>query len=344
VVRCTVLLAASLLAASCATAPPAIGPQLPYDAPDERELAHVPFFPQEDYQCGPAALATVLTASGIDVTADALTRQVYLPGRRGSLQTELIAATRRHGRLPYRLEGGLPALLAQVDAGHPVVVLQNLGFKRWPRWHYAVVVGYSAADDTVVLRSGTTPRLSMPAWLFQRTWRDSNQWALMTLPPDELPAEPDPDAWVEAAAALEATGKTDAAHEAFAVAVRQWPDHPAARLGLANTLYQRGDAAGSEEVLRELVADHPDYHAARNNLGHVLAERGCTAEAREVIGPLLDDESVPARVREVATRAAAAWPPDAATEQGACTAPPDTRAAAAGYMPIRSRWSLKKAP
>src|SRR5690606_10643372 len=169
VLRGTVLLAASLLAASCATAPPAIGPQLPDDAPVERELTHVPFFPQEDYQCGPAALATVLAASGVDVTADALTRQVYLPGRRGSLQTELIAATRRHDRLPYRLEGGLPALLAQVDAGHPVVVLQNLGFKRWPRWHYAVVVGYSAADGTLMLRSGTTRRLSMPVWLFQRT-------------------------------------------------------------------------------------------------------------------------------------------------------------------------------
>lgn len=306
--RGTVLLAASLLAASCATAPPAIGPQLPYDAPVERELAHVPFFPQEDYQCGPAALATVLSASGVDVTADALTRQVYLPGRRGSLQTELVAATRRHGRLPYRLEGGLPALLAQVDAGHPVVVLQNLGFKRWPRWHYAVVVGYSAAEDTVVLRSGTTRRLSMPAWLFQRTWRDSNQWALMALGPDELPAEPDPDAWVEAAAALEATGNTGAAHEAFAVAVRQWPDHPAARLGLGNTLYQRGDAAAAEAVLRELVADRPDYHAGRNNLAHVLAERGCTAEARAVIAPLVDDESVSPGIRVAAARTASNWP------------------------------------
>jgi len=176
------------------------------------------------------------------------------------------------------------------------------------------VVGYSAADDTVVLRSGTTPRLSMPAWLFQRTWRDSNEWALMTLPPDELPAEPDPDAWVEAAAALEATGKTDAAHQAFAVAVRQWPDHSAARLGLSNTLYQRGDAAGAEAVLRELVADLPDYHAARNNLAHVLAERGCVSEARAVIAPLVDDESVSPGIREAAARTSSTWPsvqPDA---------------------------------
>src|SRR5690606_31071454 len=131
------LCAAAIVALSaCATRPSELAAPANAHLPERVELAHVPFFPQEDYQCGPAALATVLSASGVDVTADALTRQVYLPGRRGSLQTELVAATRRHGRLPYRLEGGLPALLAQVDAGHPVVVLQNLGFKRWPRWHY----------------------------------------------------------------------------------------------------------------------------------------------------------------------------------------------------------------
>ena len=32
----------------------------PVDLPEHVELADVPFFPQEDYQCGPAALATSL--------------------------------------------------------------------------------------------------------------------------------------------------------------------------------------------------------------------------------------------------------------------------------------------
>ena len=34
------------------------------------ELKQVPFFPQTEYQCGPAALATVLNASGVKVTPD----------------------------------------------------------------------------------------------------------------------------------------------------------------------------------------------------------------------------------------------------------------------------------
>src|SRR5215212_8494513 len=63
------------------------------------ELTAVPFFPQEDYQCGPAALATVLKHSGVDVTPDPLVSQVFLPARQGSLQLEMLAAARRYGRV-----------------------------------------------------------------------------------------------------------------------------------------------------------------------------------------------------------------------------------------------------
>src|SRR3546814_2318796 len=34
--------------------------------PRQVELSEVPFFPQEDYYCGPAALATVLAWGGVD--------------------------------------------------------------------------------------------------------------------------------------------------------------------------------------------------------------------------------------------------------------------------------------
>ena len=53
------------------------------------ELNQVPFFPQQRYQCGPAALATVLSWSGAAVSPDALVPEIYLPARRGSLQIEL---------------------------------------------------------------------------------------------------------------------------------------------------------------------------------------------------------------------------------------------------------------
>ena len=70
------------------------------DASRAVELSRTPFFPQTRYHCGPAALATVLDGSGVDVKPDQLSASVYLPGKKGSLQIEMVAATRRYGRLP----------------------------------------------------------------------------------------------------------------------------------------------------------------------------------------------------------------------------------------------------
>src|SRR5262249_47579541 len=64
--------------------------------PPARELVAVPFFPQSDYECGPAALATVMVAAGVKVTPEELVPEVYLPERKGSLQVEMLAAPRRH--------------------------------------------------------------------------------------------------------------------------------------------------------------------------------------------------------------------------------------------------------
>ena len=70
---------------------------LPPGIPEKVELAETPFFSQQRYQCGPAALATVLNAAGVKVTDEELVPEVYLPTREGSLQVEMLAATRRHG-------------------------------------------------------------------------------------------------------------------------------------------------------------------------------------------------------------------------------------------------------
>ena len=100
---------------------------LPQGIPEKTELREVPFFPQEEYQCGPAALATVLSASGSRVAPEDLVAQVYLPERKGSLQVEMLAAARRHGRVSYQLAPRLEDLLRELAAGNPVIVLQNLG-------------------------------------------------------------------------------------------------------------------------------------------------------------------------------------------------------------------------
>ena len=161
------------------------------DAP-ARVLPDVPFHPQTAYQCGPAALATVLGASGVPISPDALAPQVYLPGREGSLQLELVAATRRAGRIPWVVEREPEAIFAELDQGRPVLVLQNLLTRTVPKWHYAVVVGRDASRNRVILNSGKRQGLAERAPKFMRTWDWAGRWGLVSLRPGELPARADP--------------------------------------------------------------------------------------------------------------------------------------------------------
>src|SRR5256886_4625327 len=124
------------------------------------ELKDVPFFPQSEFQCGPAALATVLNESGVKVTPKDLVPEVYLPERKGSLQIEMLAAPRRHGLVSYQLAPRFSDLLTEIAAGNPVIVLQNLGLKE--SWHYAVAIGYDYDWGKLYLRSGETERQVMP--------------------------------------------------------------------------------------------------------------------------------------------------------------------------------------
>ena len=79
----------------------------------------MPFHPQQEQYCGPAALATVLGWSGLPARQEALAREVFTPGREGTLGHDLIGAARRHGRLAVPV-ADLPSLLGELAAGHPV--------------------------------------------------------------------------------------------------------------------------------------------------------------------------------------------------------------------------------
>jgi tetratricopeptide (TPR) repeat protein len=263
-----------LLTGGCAHRAALIAPALAAPAQSPVELTQTPFFPQRDYQCGPAALATVLVASGVEVTADELVGRVYLPGRKGSLQPELLATSRSFDRLPYVLEPALAALLTEVAAGNPVLVLQNYGLASVPFWHYAVVIGYDAARDHLVLRSGTDERLEMSARRFMDTWERAEQWAIAVVQPGNLPASAERTRYLEAAAGLEATRRLDAAARAYEAALRRWPDDTTAWLGIGNVKYTSGDLAAAAAAYREVLRIDATHAVARNNLAQTLLDQG----------------------------------------------------------------------
>ena len=268
--------------AGCA-ASPTLAERLPAGAPGSIELAETPFFPQDDYQCGPAALATVLRASGVITSAADLTPQVYLPGRHGSLQAELIGAARRHGRLPYLMPPQADELVAELHEGRPVLLLQNLGATRWPRWHYAVLIGYDADRNVALLRSGKRERVEMRWQRFARTWHRGGRWAVTTLVPGVIPRHADPARYIEAAAGLEAVGRRAEAGAAYDAAIERWPDASHAWLGRGNVAYGEGALASAVDAYLRAIRLAPADTAARNNLAQALADGGCAAQATRQI-------------------------------------------------------------
>jgi hypothetical protein len=306
--RAVLAIGAVIAIAGCAARSPVLAPVTAGAGPAWVELEATPFFPQERYQCGPAALATVLSAAGAEVTADSLVPEVYIPGRAGSLQAELVAATRRHDRVPYLLPPTLDALLATLDGGSPVLVLQKLGAGPFPGWHYAVVVGYDASADDFVLRSGTERRKVMSADHFLATWDRAERWALVALRPGTLPPAADFARYMEAAAGLEAVGRLDAAALAYETAARAWPAESLPQIALANLAYARGDLAAAEQGFHAAVRLNPRDAAARNNRAEVLRALGCYTLARreiEVARALAAGGPLSATVEATATAIAA---------------------------------------
>ena len=275
------MMAAAVVALSaCASRPPLL-PEWVATTAVPVELSDTPFFPQDAYQCGPAALATVLGQAGIEASPDVLADQVYLPARKGSLQVELLAATRRAGRIPYTIDPQPQALFAELAAGRPVLVLQNLGLPGLPAWHYAVVIGIDVSADSIILRSGTERRKLSPARHFLRTWRLAGHWAMVVLRPGELPAGPDRERYLHATALTEPYLTPAARGAAYRAALQVWPDDSTARFGRAFALQAAGDTAGAEHAYRALLDGEPRHVAALNNLAEVLAARGCYGSARE---------------------------------------------------------------
>jgi hypothetical protein len=246
---------------------------------DRAELTQAPFFPQDEYQCGPAALATVLAHFGVKVVPDDLVRQVYVPERQGSLQVEMLAAARRRGLVSYVLAPRLEVVLREIAAGHPVIVLQDLGFGPFPRWHYAVAIGYDLAGSELYLRSGETKRQVLPFGVHEYVWKKSGYWAMVALPPERKPATADEARWLAALAAFERGGDAAAARTAYARFLERWPKNPVGAIGLANAHYALGELAQAEAVLRRALDADPDSVVALNNLAQAISDQGRHAEA-----------------------------------------------------------------
>lgn len=250
--------------------------------PRQHEISQTPFFSQDAYQCGPAALATVLTYHGHERQPQQLSPWLFTPDAKGSFPAELDAVARKEGFVAYPVND-MNALLAEVASNHPVLVLQNLGTDWLTRWHFAVVVGYDLDKREVLLRSGTLKRRVTPLDVFAHTWSRSEDWGRVILPPTRLPASVQAALYLRAVSDLEQTGPAEAAEQAYATALGRWPQNRLALFGLANVQLKQAHYDSALQNYQRLLALEPGLAPAWNNLAYALRGLNCPRAAKQAV-------------------------------------------------------------
>ncbi len=279
--RNLVCILGGLLLSACASSTPQMDSFFTSAAsiPESQLIENVPFIEQSDFYCGPATLTMVAQWAGRNVSVNELAKQVYTPGMKGSLQVDMISASRRQGLTAIPIQG-VRALLQEVAAGHPVIVFENLGLSWAPTWHYAVVIGYDLQTQNIILHSGPNAYQKWDLKKFERSWKLAEYWGLVVLPPGQLSTTADLKDHEKAAAALEHLGKNEEARKSYLAILQKWPDSLIAQLGLGYLAFKEKDFLGAIQYLKKVTTDHPQVAEAWHNLALVYGAAQKKKEAR----------------------------------------------------------------
>jgi len=172
-------LCALILLHGCASGPAA----LPRGA---KILSDVPFFPQEDYQCGPAVLATAInywyarSGSAVRTGVDEIARAIYSPGARGVLPADLEKYPKKKGFVTEQFTGSISRLRESIDRGIPVILLVDYGLSLYRLDHFLIVTGYTG--DGIIVNSGREERQVVPNSDLEKAWKKTGYWALRLFP------------------------------------------------------------------------------------------------------------------------------------------------------------------
>ncbi|MBV2129216.1 PA2778 family cysteine peptidase [Arsukibacterium indicum] len=245
-------------------------------------IARVPFYPQQEFFCGPTTLAEVANFYGRNKSPDDIAPATFTPGLDGTLQIEMAAATRQLGMLAYQQRGSMSLLLSLIADDIPVIVLQNNSISWFPQWHYAVVVGYDIDNKEVILHTGVTSAHRLNFSTFERTWQRADYWLLVMLPPEQSSPLLDPFVYTKACQDLINTRQTAAGIAALVTATRQWPDYWLPYFLLGNH-YFSSEPLTAASWFEQGITSAQQQVPYLNNYAVLLGQLGCHGKATALI-------------------------------------------------------------
>jgi len=245
-------------------------------------ISDVPFYPQSEYYCGPTTLSEVFAYHGKNIDVEKIASKIFIPGKKGSLQIEMVAATRQYDFSAYAKQGSLIEILQLVENNIPVIVFQNNGLSWAPSWHYAVVIGYDIAAKSIILHTGLSENYRIPFAVFERTWNRGNNWFLAPLPIGITFNILDPYLYTKSAYDMLEIGREHTAIANIRAAIDQWPEYWLGYFLLGN--YNL--STDKPKALAWYAKGFPyakNEPAFLNNYAYVLWELGCQQESQQIL-------------------------------------------------------------
>jgi predicted double-glycine peptidase len=145
-----------------------------------RIIKNVPFYPQETYQCGPAALAGILNYWGSNVSPAEIAGEIYSEKARGTWDVDMAFYAEKKGLKANQYRGSLEDLKRNIVSNQPLIVLVDEGFWVYQNAHFMVVVGYD--EGGLIVNSGKERRRFIPLSRFLRSWERTKFWTLRIAP------------------------------------------------------------------------------------------------------------------------------------------------------------------
>lgn len=247
------------------------------------DIKNVPFYPQQAYYCGPTTLAEVFEYNGIKKSPEEIAPQLFIPQRKGSLQLEMVSATRQQGLLAYTERGNLEKLLYLIDNDIPVIVLQNLAISLYPMWHYSVVKGYNLSSQKIIQHTGEFKDRSVDMGVFERTWQRANYWFLIALPSEHKLTSLDPFTYVTSAEDLISVKQSAAGIKHLNNATKLWPSYWLSYFLLGNYYLQSQNIDKAISWFEKGYEYATTQHFYLNNYAYALYQNKQVNKAKEII-------------------------------------------------------------
>lgn len=149
----------------------------------------VPFYPQKEFLCGPAAVASVVGYYNSAVSLEDAAKAVYGERWKGTLPIDLVIYAKVKGFDAEFYRGGLADLKNKIRAKAPLIIFIDAGWGIFQLGHYIVATGYSDELESATAHSGMDRDAVFSYAELTRAWQKTGYSTILLKPKGGIPPE-----------------------------------------------------------------------------------------------------------------------------------------------------------